>query len=82
MTDYLRGQITVDQYRENYFAMIIKRMTVPDEASKILQQAYGDADDYDSVVTLDYTISEAQLRERVAKSAQKLAALGYDLEPN
>ncbi len=76
----LNGCIAVDHYRKSYFALIKKRMTVTDDESRILQQAYGDADDYDAVVKLEYAIDEAQLRERVAQTVSKLAALGYELE--
>ncbi len=80
MKDYLNGCIAVDHYRKSYFVLMKKRMTVTDDVSRILQQAYGDADDYDAVVKLEYTIDEAQLRERVAQTVSELAALGYELE--
>jgi len=54
-----------------------KRSIITDEAFCLLQTAYTDADDYDPVVRLEYTILEPVLRSRVAKSVEDLAALGY-----
>ena len=44
---------------------------------KIIQQAYGDADDFDNAVKLEYTIDEGQLRLRVSASLEKLKTLGH-----
>ena len=48
-----------------------------DEEDKILQRAYVDADDFDDVVRLEYTIDEEQLRERVSASLKRLKGLGH-----
>jgi len=77
MKDYVEGRIDAEQYRTTYFALLIKRMIVKVDESRILQQGYGDADDYDPTVTLPYTLEESQLRERVAKSIAELESLGY-----
>ncbi|HKV62152.1 MAG TPA: hypothetical protein VJO16_09580 [Candidatus Acidoferrum sp.] len=64
----------------------MKRKNIPnEEVDRITQQAYGDADDYeaDPSIRLSSMIDELQLRERVAKSLQELAAMGYGVEhPN
>jgi hypothetical protein len=80
MKAYLEGLINVDDYKQLYFVLTKKRITTDEEASRILQQAYGDADDYDSEIRLPYTIEEPELRERVRRSLGQLAALGYDRE--
>jgi hypothetical protein len=51
--------------KRSYFDLSTKRFIVTDEEDKLLQQAYGDSDDFDDVVHLEYTINEEQLRERV-----------------
>jgi hypothetical protein len=81
MEDFLETRIDVRQYQQNYFALMKKRMTLSEDESRILQQAYGDADDYDPELRLQYTIEEPELRQRVAKSLRELAALGYAAGP-
>jgi len=81
MKDFLDERINVHQYRRSYGELNVKRIIVSEEESKILQQAFGDADDFDEVVHLEYTISKSQLRERVAASLEKLRALGYPVGP-
>jgi hypothetical protein len=46
-----------------------------EEEDVVIQKAYGDADDYDEVVSLPYTIDEPTLRGRVADSLRTLKAL-------
>jgi Bacterial self-protective colicin-like immunity len=77
MQDFLAKRIDVDQYRRSYFDLSKMRMDVPDDEDKILQEAYGDADDFDDVVHLENTIDEAQLRERVSGSLERLRARGH-----
>jgi hypothetical protein len=48
-----------------------------EEEDKIIQQAYGDADDFDDAVKLEYSIDEGQLRQRVSASLEKLKTLGH-----
>jgi len=80
MQEYLDGSISANQYRQTFFDFNKRRVDIPDElADRIIQQAYGDADDYDPVVRLPYTIGEDELRERVTKSFQALVALGYSV---
>ena len=78
MKDFLDKRIDVHQYCRGYWELNVKRIVVSEEESKILQQAFGDADDFDEVVDLEY-ISESQLRERVAASLERLRALGHPL---
>ena len=66
MKDFLDRRIDVRQYQRRYFDLSKKRFIVTDEEDKILQQAYGDADDFDDVVHLEYTINEELLRERIS----------------
>jgi hypothetical protein len=81
MKDYLDQRIDVNQYQKMYFDMTIKLVTIPSgDVDRIIQQAYGDADDYDPVVRLPYTIEEPELRARVANSLRELASLGYSVE--
>jgi hypothetical protein len=80
MKAYVENRIDVDTYRTSFFAMSSKRSLVADNASVIIQKAYGDADDYDPVVRLAYTIEEPALKERVAKSIVELETLGYRVE--
>lgn len=70
-------RIDVRQYQHSYFDLSKKRFLATPEEDKILQQAYGDADDFDDVVHLEYTIDEDQLRSRVSTSLERLKALGY-----
>lgn len=77
MKDFLDRRIDVRQYQHSYFDLSKKRFTVTPEEDKILQQAYGDADDFDDVVHLEYTIDEEQLRSRVSNSLERLKALGH-----
>ena len=84
MKDYLDGRIPVHEYKKSYFELNKKRVNIPDEeASRITQQAYGDADDYepDPSIRLPYVIDESQLKERVAKSLRALELLGYRISP-
>ena len=76
MKDFLDGRIDVRQYQRSYFDLSKKRFIVTEEEDKILQQAYGDADDFDDVVHLEYTINEEQLRARVSASLERLKTLG------
>lgn len=80
MKAYVENRIDVDTYRTSFFAMNSKRSLVSENASVIIQKAYGDADDYDRVVSLEYTIEELALRERVARSIVALETLGYRVE--
>ena len=79
MKDFLDRRIDVRQYQRTYFDLSTKRFIVTDEEDKILQQAYGDADDFDDVVHLEYTINEEQLRERVSASLERLKTLGHEV---
>jgi hypothetical protein len=76
MQDFLAGRIDVHQYCRRYFDLSKMRMDMSDDEDRIIQEAYGDADDFDDVVHLEYTIDEAQLRERVSRSLGRLRALG------
>ena len=78
MKDFLDNLIDVHQYRRSYFGFALMRMGVlSDEEDQIIQRAYGDADDFDEVVQLEYTIDERQLRQRVSVSLEKLKTLGH-----
>ncbi len=77
MRDFLGKRIDVHQYRRSYFDLSKMRMDMSDDEDKIIQEAYGDADDFDDVVHLEYTIDETQLRERVSGSLERLRALGH-----
>ena len=78
MKDFLENLIDVHQYCRSYFGFAKMRMGVlSDEEDKIIQQAYGDADDFDDAVQLEYTIDEGQLRQRVSASLEKLKTLGH-----
>lgn len=80
LKDYVENRIHVETYRDRLFSMSSKRSLMADEASIVIQQAYGDADDYDPVEKLDYTIDESALRERVEKAVAELERLGYQVE--
>jgi hypothetical protein len=76
MKDYLNEQIDALSYQRGIFDLMKQRARLSDEEFGILQIAYGDADDYDPIVRLEYTILEPELRRRVANSIEELAALG------
>lgn len=77
MKDFLGRRIDVHQYQRSYFDLSKKRLLATPEEDKIVQQAYGDADDFDDVVHLEYTIDEEQLRTRVSASLERFKALGH-----
>src|SRR5207249_3167731 len=77
MKDFLDRRIDVREYQRSYFDLSKKRFTATSEKDKILQQACGDADDFDDTVHLAYTINEEQLRECVSASLERLKTLGY-----
>lgn len=77
MKDFLNARIDAHTYQKNYFELMKKRITLSEKESRILQQTYGDADDYDPVARLPYTIEEPELRHMVRKSLEELAVLGY-----
>ena len=37
MADYLKGRITADQYKQDYFSLMKKRQIVSDHVSRVLQ---------------------------------------------
>jgi hypothetical protein len=82
MRDFLEDRLDASQYTKQYFALMVKRMTLTEEESRVLQRAYGDADDYEPnpAIELPNLLSEHQLRERVAQSLRELAELGYSIE--
>jgi hypothetical protein len=76
MKDFLGNLIDVHQYCRSYFGFAKMRMGIlSDEEDKIIQQSYGDADDFDDALQLEYTIDESQLRQRVSASLEKLKTL-------
>ena len=82
MRDFLQDRLDARQYAQQYFALMVKRMTLTEEESRVLQRAYGDADDYEPnpAIELPNLLNERQLRERVAQSLRELAELGYSVE--
>jgi hypothetical protein len=83
MRDFLDRRIDAHQYIRSYFELTVKRVNIPnEEVSRITQQAYGDADDYEPDITIRHPnwIGESELRDRVARSLRELACLGYRLE--
>ena len=80
MRDYLEQRVDASQYRSRLFSLFKQRMIVQNEVvSQVLQEAYGDADDYDPVVRLPYTIQEPELKARVQRSLERLGSLGCDV---
>jgi hypothetical protein len=77
MKDFFDRRIRRAPISAPYFDLSKKRFVAIPEVDKILQQAYGDADDFDDVVHLEYTINEEQLRSRVSTSLERLKALGH-----
>jgi hypothetical protein len=75
MDDFLESRVSTEEYRRRFFEMGKKRCVLSDEEDVVIQKAYGDADDYDEVVSLPCTINESELRERVANSVKMLEAL-------
>lgn len=90
--DYMRlmkafwdGRTDAEEYTRSCFDLSKKRVNIADEeANRITQQAYGDADDYEPDVELrrrnPQWIDEPTLRGRVANSLRELEALGYRIE--
>jgi hypothetical protein len=77
MKEYLEGKIDAESYRQGFFKLMKKRARFTDDEFRLIQVAFLDADDYDPVVRLEYTILEPELRRRVAMSV----ALGYEAAP-
>jgi hypothetical protein len=80
MKAYLENRVDVDAFRRELFSMNAKRSHLSEEASLIIQKAYGRIDDYDPVARLEHTIEEPELRELIAASAKQLEELGYRIE--
>ena len=85
MKAFLDKRIDARNYARSYFDLAKRRVNiVSEEASRITQQAYGDADDYEPDAELRQAdtrwIAEVELRERVAKSLREFEALGYRFE--
>jgi len=81
MKDCLQARTDAQQYRRSYFELMKKPAAIPSEdVSRILQQAYDDADDYDPAIRLPYTIEEPELKRRVSNSVKELEARGYRVE--
>ena len=82
MKDFLQGRLDAGQDAQLYFALMVKRITLTEEEDRILQRAYGDADDYepDTAIKLPNLINEQQLKERVTQSLRELAELGHSVE--
>jgi len=76
MEDYLVERIGVISYRQGIFELMKKRGKFTEEEFWTLQTAFTDGDDYDAEVRLEHTILEPELKCRVAKSVERLAALG------
>jgi len=80
MHSFLNGSVDVKSYRQELFRVFPTRMEPHgDETDRILQTAYGDADDYESEIRLPYTITEEELRSRVATLSKELVERGYEL---
>lgn len=85
MKAFLDGRTDADEYTRSYFDLAKKRANIPNEdVSRITQQAFGDADDYEADVELrlgnPQWIDEPTLRGRVANSLRELESLGYRIE--
>ena len=78
MKDFFEEKIDVRSYQMGIFALMKRRSRFTNDEYRIIQVAYGDADDFDPIVRLEYTILEPELRRRVANSIEELAALGFD----
>jgi hypothetical protein len=75
MQQFLDRSIDVNTYCRELLKLFTKRVEPHGETTdRILQIAYGDADDYDDVNRLPYTIDEGELRLRVARSLAELNA--------
>ena len=79
MKSFLNSEIDAESYCARYFDLMVKRMTVGEEESKILGIGYHDADDYDADLRLEHTILEPELKTRVAESLAGLTALGHKI---
>jgi Bacterial self-protective colicin-like immunity len=85
MQAFLGGRIDARNYRRSYFELTKQRVNISsEEVSRITQQAYSDADDYEPDVELRKAnpqwIGEEELRERVTKSLRELEAIGYRMD--
>jgi len=80
MKAFVDGRIDAKEYQASYTEMTTRRFIVPSEdVDRILQQAYGDADDYDPAVRLPATIEEPELKRRVRNSIRELESLGHSV---
>jgi hypothetical protein len=77
MEDYLSRKRDARSYRQEFFALMKRRTVLSEDESRTVQEAYGDADDYDPEIRLPYTIKEPELRKRVATAAAKLAIVSH-----
>ena len=75
MEDYLSGNRDARSYQQGFFALMKRRTVLSEDESRIVQESYGDADDYDPTIRLPHTIEEPELRKRVAAAARRLATL-------
>jgi hypothetical protein len=75
MEDSISGTRDARSYQRAFFALMKRRAVLSDDESRIVQQSYGDADDYDPAILLPHTIEEPELRKRVADSANRLASI-------
>jgi hypothetical protein len=82
MKTYLNREIEAPQYARRFFDFANTRVLIPnEEVDRIIQRAYGDADDYEPDETLRKTdpswIDEPALRQKVAESLCQLETLGF-----
>jgi hypothetical protein len=81
MKSFLQKRIDAASYTRQLWDMNKGRaLFASDEASIVIQKALGDADDYDPIVRLQYTIEEPALRVRVEDSVKQLEALGFRVD--
>jgi hypothetical protein len=78
MKGYVDLKIDALSYQKGFFALMKRRSNLTEDEFRVLQTAFVDADDYDPILRLEYTITEPELRRRVANSISDLDALGYD----
>ena len=64
MEEYLSGSRDARSYQQGFFALMKKRAVLSEDESRIVQESYGDADDYDPGIRLPHTIEEPELKKR------------------
>ena len=80
MKDYVQGRIDVNAFQHQMFHLMKQRADIPEDAFAIIHQVFVKADDYDSTIRTEYTVTEPDLLMFVQQALGRLEAMGYKAE--